>query len=374
MNLLSKMRPILVAFVVIGFLLVFFGVPAKIGPVQIVDPQTELNSPEFKGAIDDQFGERVINSTWAMVLVHSEFSGKNAGGLEALRNWAKEQFIQDRQFLNPLNLPHSRSNVTVIDSFLTSLFGLPASCLEYQTSQFLKSRVNDFQQSSAFQSFRIDYYELFGVSQESAKLLSRYQEERAKESINVLLGACFWFIFGSGISIAWILKRASGQTIISSIWLAFSAFYFYCLVYTNSAIVLTGAILSLFIGLYIAYPLRIVNSDSDQAINLRIGELSYRMLTLAYWLTISLVVIQVVNWIKGGIFTEPDPITLLIGAITGNFLHDPVGIKRSILEISGVSWTMFSLWSFYFYKRATERSSEIESELKSLARQKISIQ
>ncbi len=368
-----KLTYISIGVVLTGFFISFFFDPIKIQPVQILSPEEELTKAEFSGVSDPQFGDTVVNSTWAMVLTHSEFSRENAGGLEALRNWAKQRLISDRQFLNPLNLPQTRSTRTVFDSFTNSFLGLPFRVIESGTAFFLRWRLGEFQETSAYQSFRVNYYELFGISQESAKLLFRYQEERAKESISVLLSAAFWICSVVFLICQYLFKQDSLENILSLFWYTLAAFYLYLSMSLDSVVVLVGAIGSLALGIYLRYGPRL-SVQENKSIRIEKGAFSSGALTFVLWATVSLVFLQIINWIKGGILTGPDPLTLLIGGVTGNFLHDPVGIKRSVLEISGAIWLIFSLVTMYRYKRGRERSREVESELRQFGRQKVSIQ
>lgn len=378
MNLLRRLGVCLVIVVLIGSVVSFFGNPT-IKPIgKVLDPAQELNAPEFKGFIDKEFGDRVVNSTWAMVLVHSEFSNDNASGLEALRNWAKSKFTLDRQFLDPIILPESRSSSTVLGALANSVLGLPIKLIDSASSAFLSLRIESFHKSNAYQSFRVDFYDLFGVNQEAVKLLYAYQEERAKVSLLVLQSAFFWFITVVFIGVNHFKVRkispdSALRKSLSIFWAALSLFYLVTACTANNVEVFAGAIFSTLIAIYLAFPIAL-NRKEGGAISWFKYELSTRAQLILLWLTFSLVGIQIISWIKGGILTNPDPVTLLIGSLTGNFVHDPIGIKRSITELLGVTWLGLTIFTAYTFKTRASRSREIETELKSLARQKVSIQ
>lgn len=369
----SKSWIVPIVMVLFSAMVALFFNPGQMPPVKLAGIASELQRAEVKGRHDPAFADTVVDSTWAMVLVHSEFSRKNAAGLEALRNWAKQQFIQDRQFLNPLELPHSLPNHTVGDSFFACLFALPARALESTASSFTGSRMQQFYGTTAFKSFLVDYYDLFGVSEESARLLFRYQEDRAKQSTAVLITALLSAIFLVVLGLLRATSKISSLRGLALFWLGLGSLYCFNACSVNSVSYLGGALLALAAGFYLYRPFRLVSGE-DGVIALKSLEPSRRTLALVLWVSVTLLFIQIVNWIKGSILTEPDPITLLIGSISGNFIHDPSGIKRSALEISGVAWLILSLSVFYFYRRGGEPSREVETELKSFTRQKISMQ
>ena len=378
MNLLRKLGFLLVFVVLAGSILSFFANPTVVSPVKILDQKEELESPEFKNREDPGFSERVVNSTWAMVLVHSEFSDKNASGLEALRNWAKQNLTLDNQFLNPIELPRQRENKTIIGSLFGSFFGLPIKFTESLARELLSQRIAAFHQTDAYQTFRGDFYELFGVNKEAVKLLYRYQEDRAKDSIKVLLSCLFWTITSALILFNHFKEKSARkfgvfQRSLAYLWTAFACFYLFMACNSNSSEALAAAVICLVTGLYIAFPLSAIRDEKNE-LTLVKYELSARACAILLWITISLSGIQIINWIKGGILTDPDPITLLIGAITGNFLHDPTTMKRTVAEVIGVAWLSLTIWTAYYYKINTGRSREVESELKSLGKQKVSIQ
>jgi len=66
---------------------------------------------------------------------------------------------------------------------------------------------------------------------------------------------------------------------------------------------------------------------------------------LALWLTFSLFAIQLLTWIRTGTLTSPDPLTLLIGALTGNFIYDPAQTKHLIMQLTGIAWLLVSFWT-----------------------------
>lgn len=380
MNLLRHFNFGLVAIVIVllGSVAAFFGSPGVFNSPDIASSSKELNSFSKTVESDPGFGDRVVDSTWAMVLTHSEFSGDNASGLEALRNWAKHEFTKDRQFLNPVILPRGHSRSTVMGAFFNSIFDFPYQVFESASRSYLNWRIEEFHKTSAYHSFRVDYYELFGINKEAISLLAKYQEYRAKESISVLLNFVFGILAAASIFIAYLFGKAkrqpgSARKALAYSWIGLSAFYLVNGCGANNVEALAGSFLSFVTGLYVLYPTSIISGE-NQGLKWERKQLSPRTITFIFWVMFSLAGIQVINWIKGGILTDPDPLTLFIGATSGNFIHDPIAIKRTIMEIIGILWLSLTVWAIYFYKSESGRSREIETELRSLSKQKVGIQ
>ena len=378
MRTLLKPGFAIILIIFLGSVAAFYGSPTTFSVKQIIDPNKEVDSFIYPVGEDPKFGDRVIDSTWAMVLNHSEYSAGNASGLEALRNWAKHQFTQDRQFLKPVVLPQSHARSTMTGALFSSLFNFQYQFLESTARAYLSYRIAEFHKSSAFQSFRVDFYDLFGVNQESIKLISSYQETRARQSISVLINFAVGLLFTIIILFNYLLDRrrmspGAARRALAFASITLSGFYLINGCVTNNVEALAGSLLALLTGSYLLFPVQVKRDDNKNLKWFRI-ELSTRVMVVLFWITISLVFIQLINWIKGGILTDPDPLTLLIGALTGNFIHDPLTIKRTITEVIGISWLSLTVLTVYFYRSEAGRSQEIETELRNLERQKVGIQ
>lgn len=372
MTRLRRPGSIIVLLVLIACLPSFFGNPGgNLVREVIVDPAVEVEATDLQEAFDAGFADRVLNSSWAMVLIHSNFSDGNAVGLEALRNWAKEQFSRDRQFLHPLSIPRRAPSATVFEALSTRLLGNLKTALDAKLSRFLAWRVEEFAKTGAYQSFRVDYYELFGVSNESGTLLARYQDERARSSLGALTGALFWLLFGTVLAVSYLRAREKhlsppAQRYLSYIWLALSFFYLVVAWSGGNVGALAACALSAVAGAYLRYPVRTIQGREGE-LTLASLALSQRSCVVVAWLTFSLVGIQIVSWLRFSFLNEPDPLTLIICGLSGDFIHDPVNIKRTIVEIFGVSWAIVTFWAAVAFKRGAMLSGEIETQLESLA-------
>lgn len=372
MTRLRRPGSIIVLLVLSACLLSFFGNPGgNLVREVIVDPAVEVEATDLQEAFDAGFADRVLNSSWAMVLIHSNFSDGNAVGLEALRNWAKEQFSRDKQFLHPLSIPRRAPSATVFEALSTRLLGNLKTAMDAKLSQFLAWRVGEFANTGAYQSFRVDYYELFGVSNESGTLLARYQDERARSSLGALTGALFWLLFGTVLAISYLRAREKhlsppAQRYLSHIWLAFSFFYLVVAWSGGNVGALAACILCAVAGAYLRYPVRPIQGREGE-VTLASLALSQRTCVVLAWLTFSMVGIQIVSWLRFSFLNEPDPLTLIICGLSGDFIHDPVNIKRTIVEIFGVSWAIVTVWAAVAFKRGAMPSSELETQLESLA-------
>jgi hypothetical protein len=315
---------------------------------------------------------RVANSfTLALVLVKSEFSDKNAAGLEYLRVWAQQNFQKDPSFLRPvtLNVPVEVQH-SIIDSFLYNLFAGPVYLLQEQIMNFLAHRIDDFHHSRAYLSFISDYYEVFGMDQESASLLARYQSERAKSAVNVILCAGFWLLvtIGGAISIFTAkpgMRTSRGQWLLAYGWLLASVLYLILAWMENQVAVMASSIICGAVGLYLFKPFKIQITE-ESALNLKLVSLSPQFVSIFAWISVSLVAIRLITWVKTGTLFAPDPLTLLASSWSGDFLHDPVHAKKNITRFVGSLWLLYGLWTAYYVSFDPKTSAEVERTLDSL--------
>lgn len=333
-----------------------------------VDPAYEMGAPELQTRPNPDFAQKMLASNIAMVLVHSDYSGKNAVALEALRNWAKERFSEDAQYLHPVSIKIEEHHNNVFSAFVANFLGPERSLLEWGIKEFLRWRIDEFHNTDAYQSFRVDYYGLFGVDPEAATLLVRYQEERAKHAAEVITGFLFVLLAGASCIGYYLLSRqwmSKGRLALSYAWLAGAALYLVCGWYVNEVSFVVSAVVSVAIGLYLRYPMAI-SFDEAGYLEIRIIELSTNVLAGVSWVSLTLVGIQVLTWVKSGSLMQPDPVTLLVSSVTGNFLHDPSSIKRTISHIVGMVWLAASLSTLYVLKRGLAGTPELEKQLADL--------
>lgn len=315
---------------------------------------------------------RVANSfTLAFVLVKSEFSEKNATGLEYLRVWAQENFQKDPSFLRPvtLNVPVEVHH-SIVDSLFFNLFAGPVYLLQATVMDVLARRIDSFHHSRAYLSFVSDYYDAFGMDMESASLLARYQSERAKSAVNVILCAGFWLLVTIGGIVSLFLARAGmrtsrGQWLLAYGWLLVAALYFVVGWTENLVAVVASAVICGAVGLYLHKPFKIQVSE-DSALSLKLVTLSPQFIAIFAWISVSLVAIRLITWVKTGTLFAPDPLTLLASSWSGDFLHDPVHAKKNITRTVGMLWLLYGFWTAYYVSYDPKTSAEVERTLDSL--------
>lgn len=315
---------------------------------------------------------RVANSfTLALVLEKSEFSEKNATGIECMRVWAQENFQRDPSFLRPVTLKVPVAiHHSIIDSFFYNLLAGPMYFLQDRAMDYLSARVADFHNSRAYLSFVGDYYEAFGMDVESATLLARYQNERAKLAVNVVLGAVFWLLVAVGGMISILTVRAGihtsrGQWLLAYGWLLVSVLYLIVGWIQNSVPVMASAIICGAVGLYLCKPFKLQISE-DSALTVKFVGLSPHYVAIFAWISVSLVAIRLITWAKTGTLFDPDPITLLASSFSGDFLHEPVHAKKNIKSAVGLVWLLYGLWTAYYVSYDPKSSAEVERTFDSL--------
>ena len=234
---------------------------------------------------------------------------KNAVGLESLRIWALANYQKDPSFLHP-TLPQNpqEAHQGIVESFGFSLLGAPYVFLQDAATEFLKQQVAQFHESKAYIRFRCDYFDVFGLDEESALLLARYQSEKARLAVGVLLSAVY-FVVGFLVAVAMLLFSGTGtrftreQGLLSYFWMALGLFYL-ILSFVQTCSVLVSAIVCGGIGSYLRTPV-VVRYGDDKGLSFRLISLSSRMLAILSWLTFSLVSIQILTWIHTGSLTTP---------------------------------------------------------------------
>jgi hypothetical protein len=360
----------IIALVLLSFISAYFIRPHPPSVVLVSESQ-ELPDPKAHFVPQAGLGERVSKSYGlALVLVISEFSQKNAIALEAIRRWAHENFQHDPTFLNaaPAN-PDQRGSLSIIDAFCNSLLSPPSFFLEDTTLNYLKHQISVFHQSKAYESFRADYFETFGLDRESALMLARYQSERAQKAVSVILSVWYW-LFAAVLGLVLHLRSHSEvrstreQRAIAFFWFSLSVFYIIVSWFQNDVSVLVSSFICAVVGFYIRRPIT-VSFGEDKGLSFKLLVPDKRLTTVVLWVTVSLVAVQILTWVHGGTLADPDPISLVISSLYGDFVHDPSNAKRIIMRVVGGLWLLFCLWAFWAYAfRSSENLDEGLAPLK----------
>jgi hypothetical protein len=335
-----------IALTVASFLTAYFVKPHA--PTQdIVALDYDGKPPAFEAM---PLANRVAKSyNLALILTRSAFTPSNATALEALRNWTSKKFAQDANFLHPASLEDEpESNQSVIESYTHSLAASLRFAFEDLVANFLSWRIQDFQNSDSYNSFLVDYYGLFGSDLQAQELLAKYESARARDAIDPILIAIVWTLSIGGVLFYLIRRRSLPLsqrilTVLSTAWLALAFYYTISAWVQNQVSILVSAIICGAIGLFLKKPLR-ATYDEARGLTFRLINLSSPVIMLIAWISISLLFIRVISWIKTGSLVHPDPITLILSGLRGDFLHDPVHAKRNIDRIVGLLWLVFTFW------------------------------
>ncbi|MBX9667125.1 MAG: hypothetical protein K2X93_05875 [Candidatus Obscuribacterales bacterium] len=209
---------------------------------------------------------------------------------------------------------------------------------------------------------------MFGVDPEAATLLARYQEERAKLASDAIIGFLFATLAAiSCISYYFCSKQwlSKGRLALSYAWLSTSLLYLGCACSANEASMLVSAVVAFAIGIYLRVPM-VASFDEAGYLEFRQSELNVKAIATIAWISVSLVGIQILTWIKSGSLIEPDPATLIISSISGNFFHDPSSLKRALSHVVALAWAFSSLSILWYLKRGSESTPELQAQLESL--------
>jgi hypothetical protein len=372
---------LIVVLVAVLFGLSYFG-RAKEPILELVTPAKMLPGAKFAFPGDTAFGEKVVNhSAFAVILHHSEYSGENANALESVRSWAANEFHQDPRFLHPVILPRPVASSTFLNATASNILAVPYFLSTQAIGGFLSARIDNYCQSESFKAFATDYYELLGKDGEAATLLAHYQSERGKSAINPLLSLVYFFLalisapvcmrplkklalrwrepFGSG--------GASAATAFTYFLSCLATFYFAQAVLAESTAaqsILAGITCSA-LAIYALFPVQIL-IDATEVLTLR-HTLSNRRVLVFAWVVVSLFCIQFLTWLKQGMLTDPDPLTLLICGFRGDFIHEPVAVKHFLATAIGLAWSVsFAFMLRTLARRGSESTKEVQKKLAAL--------
>lgn len=356
----------------IGCSLLTLFVKPRPANLEFVTPQQEIPNyyPQYPG--DTKLADRVSKSyELAMILVQTPYIQKNFTALECLRRWARDRFAERPDFLHPTVLPVAPVNHdTVFGAVGYNLLAGLHGWLQEQIAQVLKWRILQFHESYAFQTFRTAYFDLFGWDAEPANLLARYENERAKTAVDIVIWAFAWL--AATITAAIYLYRnrhgrffASVQKCTAGAWTMMSLAYFLQAWTTEQASSVISFILSSAVAAYLYYPVAII---SHAEAGKRIARIRFtpNWIALASWLTISVVAVQIITWIRQSMPGATDPVTMFIGSVTGNFVHDPVHGKRLVTGITTGIWLLSALWAWRQQSKTYETEFDNETNFKQL--------
>ncbi len=360
-----------VFFLVLASLLSFFVKP-KAPNGELVSPAQELPGFAAQYPGGDELSKRVANSySLAFVLFESPYTATNVQSLENVRSWAHSRFQSAPDFLHPVSIKSEQEpNDTVVGAFGYNLFANVRYALEGAVSNVLKDRIAEFHSSSAYQSFSNSYFEVYGKDAESATLLARYQSDKAKSAVDVIL----WTIAWAATLLTTILYVTFSprlqrfdrirQSLIGT-WGLVAVAYGSLAWMQNSIPAFVTALLAAVAALYFLNPFVLIRRN-DSSLKVFFIQLSSRWIALSVWASYSLLAMLVLTWIRGTVPDNTDPVSLLFSGISGNFLHDPEEAKRAVARTLGIVWLTVSLWAFLQKDKDASVSDQLEAELKSL--------
>ncbi|MBU6452870.1 MAG: hypothetical protein KGS72_13875 [Cyanobacteria bacterium REEB67] len=376
-----RLGTVIVALVALLFGLSYFG-RVKEPILELVQPAKMLDKAKFAFPGDTSFGDRVVNrSAFAVILHHSEYSAANANALESVRSWAANQFHQDPRFLHPVILPKPVASSTFLNASAYNLLAVPYYLSSQVLGGFLSARIETYCQSQSFKAFADDYYELLGKDGEAATLLARYQSDRGKAAINPLLSLVY-FIVAFLSAPVWTrpLRRvatlwrapfgpdgASAAAAFSYALICLATFYFSqaVLVESTAAQSILAGITCGALAIYMLLPVQVI-VDAQEVLTLR-HTLTNKRIMVCAWVVASLFCIQFLTWLKQGVLTDPDPLTLLICGFIGDFIHEPVAVKHFLATAIAVLWSAtFALMLRTLAHRGTDSTKEIQKKLAAL--------
>jgi len=358
-----------IVLVVAAAVMAFFVKPSP-DVTPMVDQAAELSAPELKVTQGGRFPARVMQPKLALVLIQSEFSKGNADALEALRSWAKERFSEDRTFLHPVAVTRTEPHQTIFDSMCHNLFAPGRYWIEKRVMNFLRWRINEYQDTNEYQAFRVDFYELFGAETDAALLLCGYQEDRARQAVSIFMAAGCLFVL-SCAALAMALRQGTsplfsrGRRLLCYGWFALSMFYAVVAWSSNDVASLMATLVSMSVAGYLVCPFHVA-VEEDRRLTLIPYDLSPRVVAFLTWTSLTLLGVHLLTWIKSGNLAEPDPVTLLFSGLYGDFLHDPDSAKKLLSSVLGVMWLLGSAWMVHIWWRSGDRTRDFDRQIRTL--------
>jgi hypothetical protein len=367
----SKIASILVVAILLSVLLAYFGRP-KPPLLELVTARQELPDLAEHLPGSTALADRVTKSyRLAMVLVKTPYSADSAVALESLRTWAAERFQREPGFLHPVALEPAPAPIrTFVDSLFYNLGAYVYFGLEEIVGNCLQAQIARFHETQPYAAFRNSYFELFGMDADSATLLARYQSQRAKIAVDVVLWSILWAI-ALGIGAGFVLRGQPGtkfdrlRRMLAAEWLLLAGCYLLSALGENQVSMLVSSVVAAAAGIYLRNPFMLLRRENG-GVTIQPVTIPSRWIAIALWTTYSLAAIQVLSWIRVGTLNTPDPVTLLLSSSSGNFLLDPAADKRNLMRLFGIVWLALGLWTLWQSQRDAAVVRETEKALASL--------
>lgn len=320
------------------------------------NPDKLMANASVAGIWDTSFADKVMRTVFfALILNRDEYSAQNADAMEALRSWAAKNFHSDPRFLHPVVLPTPVSNSTFVNATAYSLLAAPYYGASSLACDFLSARIEHFSKSRAFNTFAANAYDFFGKEPQTALMLSRYQSDRAKAAVNPLLSLLYGvlalvmtplFLPRLARAARWWRSPVDPDCNVNLV----SVFTYACTCvagfYLAQSIVieslagqsLLAMVVSAGLGLFVLFPVKIF-VDTQNVLCLR-ASLSQRAVVAISFVFGSLLIVQMLNWLKQGSVVSPDPLTLIIASFAGDFVHEPTQAKRTLATMLSIVWAI----------------------------------
>jgi hypothetical protein len=365
----QKIASLAVAAVLLSVLLAYFGRP-KPPLLELVTARQEMPGLAEHLPGSTALADRVTQSV-ALILVRNPYAANNAVALESLRTWAAERFQRQPGFLHPIALEtQPGTGQTLFDSLFYNLGAYAYYGLEEFVGNCLQSQIARFHETKAYNTFRTSYFDLFGTDADSATLLARYQTDRAKSAVDVIIWAVVWTISASA-GLTYVLSGQPGtrfnrlRKTLSWQWLLLSGCYMVLAFSQNQVGTMVSSLVAAAFGLFLRKPTTISRQEGG-VLKVLLINIPSRWLAITLWVTLSLAAIQILTWIRVGTLSDPDPITLLLSSLTGNFLYDPAHGKVFIMRTAGLLWLAASAWAIAQSRRDAATAREAEKALAAL--------
>src|SRR5262249_14749881 len=240
--------------------------------------------------------------------------------------------------------------------------------LEDVVGEFLKGRIDSFHYTKQYSTFRVAYFDFFGLDNDTAALLAKFQTEKARGAIPIILWFPLWVVATTIGAAAVLVAKSRFETlrrVLGYGWILAGLCYVVLAATDNQVSALVAAVVCGLVGVFLRYPF-VVTRQASGVPELRLVYMGSNWVAVALLTTVSVVVIQVLTWIRTGAADAPDPVTLLLSSLSGNFLQDPSRAKRTVLQVFGVLWVLAAVWTATQLKGDVKTARETEESLASL--------
>jgi hypothetical protein len=367
----QKVIVLTIVTTVVCAVLTYF-VKAKPVNLEFVTPQSVLPNYTATYPGDTKLSDRIVKSyDLAMILVQSPYMQKNYNALESIRRWARERFEQQPDFLHPTVLPVKETNRdTVFGAFGHNLFAQVHAYAQELVGHVVRARMQSWHDTYAYQTFSRAFFDLFGWDAEAALMLARYENDRARLGVDALLWAIAWTA-GIVTGAVYLFRNRKKdffravRMVTAGTWVALALAYLLQAWDTERASSVMSALFAIVTATYLYVPVAFVQHEEAGR---KLAKIVFtpNWSALASWLTVSFLAIQVLTWIRHSMPGDAEPITMLIGSITGNFVHDPVHSKRLITGITAGVWLAFTFWAWRQRNKTYEPQPDVETRFNEL--------